>query len=81
MDFGRVEELRLSSIDFNLAPEPQWNHSVLQTNLRSTKIFLGLDKWGRKEWIGKLYPKGTKDANFLDEYVKHYNSVETLIIN
>ena len=30
----------------------------------------------RKEWIGKIYPKGTKDAQFLDEYVKHYNSIE-----
>jgi hypothetical protein len=25
---------------------------------------------GRKEWIGKIYPKGTKDAQFSDEYVK-----------
>ena len=28
----------------------------------------------RMDW--EIYPKGTKDANFLDEYVKHYNSVE-----
>jgi uncharacterized protein YecE (DUF72 family) len=31
---------------------------------------------GRKEWIGKLYPNGTKDAQFLDQYVKHYNAIE-----
>jgi uncharacterized protein YecE (DUF72 family) len=37
---------------------------------------VGCAKWGRKEWIGKLYPKGTKEASFLDHYLQHYNSIE-----
>jgi uncharacterized protein YecE (DUF72 family) len=40
------------------------------------KIYIGCAKWGRKEWIGKIYPKGTKDSDFLQQYVKHYNSIE-----
>jgi len=43
---------------------------------KDPKVYIGCAKWGRKEWIGKIYPKGTKDARFLDEYVKHYNSIE-----
>ncbi|WP_317169561.1 DUF72 domain-containing protein [Mucilaginibacter humi] len=37
---------------------------------------MGCAKWGRKEWVGQIYPPKTKDANFLDEYVKHFDSIE-----
>ena len=31
---------------------------------------------GRKEWIGKIYPPKTKEKDFLEHYVKHYNCIE-----
>jgi uncharacterized protein YecE (DUF72 family) len=37
---------------------------------------VGCAKWGRKEWIGQIYPPKTKEANFLDEYVKHFDCIE-----
>jgi len=77
MDFGRVPENELSKIDFSLPPEPAMNKLVLKgKKTKNPGVYIGCAKWGRKEWIGKIYPKGTKEANFLDEYVKHYNSIE-----
>lgn len=77
MEFGRVPENELKTIDFQLRAEPAMNATVLNgKKVKKPGVYLGCAKWGRKEWIGKIYPKGTKEANFLDEYVKHYNSIE-----
>src|SRR5689334_14569127 len=76
MDFGRVEYSELDHINFKLPKEPYSNSKVLKGKTNRCKFYVGLSKWGRKEWIGKLYPKGTKEANFLEEYVKHYNCIE-----
>jgi uncharacterized protein YecE (DUF72 family) len=37
---------------------------------------VGCAKWGRKEWIGKIYAKGTSEKDFLKLYVDHFNSIE-----
>lgn len=77
MDFGRVPENELNTVNFKLPEEPAWNGDILKGKPeKNPKVYIGCAKWGRKEWIGKIYPKGTKDAQFLDEYVKHYNSIE-----
>lgn len=77
MDFGRVPDNELESVNFKLPAEPEFNKTVLKGKpAKNLKVYVGCAKWGRKEWIGKIYPKGTKEANFLDEYVKHYNSIE-----
>jgi uncharacterized protein YecE (DUF72 family) len=76
MEFGRVTENELKSIDFSLPAEPAANKSVLNKSSQKPLVYLGCAKWGRKEWIGKIYPKGTKDVQFLDHYVQHYNSIE-----
>lgn len=75
MDFGRVDDI--NQVDFSLPQQPAFNKKVLKGKAAPhPKVYLGCAKWGRKEWIGKIYPKGTKESNFLDEYVKHYNSIE-----
>lgn len=77
MDFGRVPEKEVEEIDFSLPAEPAWNKKILPgTKEEKPQVYLGCAKWGRKEWLGKIYPKGTKDAQFLDHYVHHYNSIE-----
>jgi uncharacterized protein YecE (DUF72 family) len=76
MEFGRVKEDELNKIDFSLQQEPAANKLVLKKSKNKPLVYFGCAKWGRKEWIGKIYPKGTKDAQFLDQYVKHYNSIE-----
>lgn len=77
MDFGRVEYSELSHINFKLPKEPYSNSNILKGRpVRSPKFYVGLSKWGRKEWIGKMYPKGTKESEFQKEYQKHFNAIE-----
>jgi len=77
MDFGRVPEKELGTVDFALPLEPGWNKTILKGKpTKKPLVYLGCAKWGRKEWIGKIYPKGTREAAFLDHYVNHYNSIE-----
>jgi uncharacterized protein YecE (DUF72 family) len=77
MDFGRIPETALDAIDFSLPAEPLFNHQILKGKKAThPKIYIGCAKWGRTEWLGKIYPPKTKEKDFLDHYIKHYNSIE-----
>jgi len=77
MEFGRVPLADLNNIDFSLPPDPLFNKEILKGKPASKpKVYVGCAKWGRVEWVGKIYPLKTKEKNFLDQYVKHFNSVE-----
>lgn len=77
MKFGGVPEQELNSIDFSLPKEPAENKAVLGgKKFKNSKVYLGCAKWGRTEWVGKIYPPKTKEKDFLDHYVRHYNSIE-----
>lgn len=77
MEFGRVTKEELDSIDFSLPAEPAYNTSVLKGKpVKNPKVYLGCAKWGREEWVGKIYPLKTKEKDFLQHYVNHYNSIE-----
>jgi uncharacterized protein YecE (DUF72 family) len=78
MEFGRVTPGELMEVDFTLPPDPELTIKTLASakNARPLQVHVGCAKWGRKEWLGKIYPPKTKDANFLDEYVKHFDSIE-----
>lgn len=77
MEFGRVPEIELNTIDFTLPEDPVFNKKVLKGEpAKDPKVYLGCAKWGRQEWVGKIYPPKTKEKDFLDHYVQHYNSIE-----
>lgn len=77
MEFGRVTEAELDSVDFSLLKEPAGNKKVLKGKpAKNAKVYLGCAKWGRTEWVGKIYPPKTKEKDFLQHYVNHYNSIE-----
>jgi len=77
MDFGRVPVDELDYIDFSLVAEPVFNKSILKGRpAKDPKVYIGCAKWGRTEWLGKIYPPKTKEKDFLDHYVQHYNSIE-----
>ncbi len=78
MEFGRVASHELAEIDFSLPSNPELTISTLKSakNNQPLQVHVGCAKWGRKEWVGKIYPPKTKDANFLDEYVKHFDCIE-----
>lgn len=77
MEFGRVPEAELNNIDFSLPTELAFNKGVLLGKKnKNTKVYVGCAKWGRPEWVGKIYPLKTKEKDFLQHYVQHYNCIE-----
>lgn len=78
MEFGKVEPHLVNSVDFCFVPDSELTKSVLKAakSDRQLQVHVGCAKWGRKEWVGQIYPLKTKEANFLTEYVKHFNSIE-----
>ncbi|MEO6849496.1 MAG: DUF72 domain-containing protein [Mucilaginibacter sp.] len=78
MEFGRVPHEELASIDFTLPCDPELTIKTLKAakGKGDLQVHVGCAKWGRKEWLGKIYPLKTKEANFLDEYVQHFDCIE-----
>jgi len=78
MEFGRVTPEELALADFTLPPDTALTIETLKTakNGNPLRVHVGCAKWGRKEWVGQIYPPKTKEANFLDEYVKHFDCIE-----
>lgn len=77
MEFGKVSPAEVSAIDFTLPPDgEQTKLSLAHQQVAKPGFYVGCAKWGRKEWKELIYPKKTKEADFLAEYVKHFNSIE-----
>lgn len=49
---------------------------VLAATEGSVNIYVGCTQWRNKNWIGKVYPKGTKETDLLAHYGKQFNSIE-----
>jgi len=78
MKFGKLSPKELESVDLKLPEDHHQTTEVLaqKGSKGKSKVYVGCAKWGRKEWVNLIYPKGTKDKNFLDEYVKNFNGIE-----
>ena len=78
MDFGRLETSQLDSINFKLPADAKRTTRILSKSKKPKNpvVYVGCAKWGRKDWIGKIYPKGTKDKDFLEQYAKQFNCIE-----
>lgn len=77
MEFGRVSDMELDKVDFSLPGEPLFNKQVLKGKpAKNPSVYIGCAKWGRTEWVGKIYPLKTKEKDFLQHYVQHYNCIE-----
>ena len=77
MDFGLVPPQELNAINFALPAEHKENKKILSgKRIKDPKLYIGCAKWGIPEWIGKIYPPGAREKNFLDHYVRLYNCVE-----
>ncbi len=77
MDFGRAEDL--DSVDFTLPEDHPDTLRILQEfkpKRNEPKVYVGCAKWGRKEWVGKIYPEKTAEKDYLKHYAKNYNCIE-----
>ncbi len=78
MDFGKVPLQELPDIDFNLPPDPAFTLETLKQNhaKKKLKVYVGCAKWGRKEWVGQIFPAKTKEKDFLTAYANQFDCVE-----
>jgi uncharacterized protein YecE (DUF72 family) len=76
MEFGALPTRQLNKVDFKLPADPAMNKPILAKGKSLGKIFLGCAKWGRTEWVGKIYPEGAREKDFLQYYGQHYDSIE-----
>ncbi|WP_316809876.1 DUF72 domain-containing protein [Pedobacter heparinus] len=78
MDFGKVAASALAGVDFTLPEDGKQTAETLKglKPVAAPDFYIGCAKWGRKEWVNMIYPPKTKEADFLDQYVKHFNSIE-----
>jgi uncharacterized protein YecE (DUF72 family) len=74
MKFGAADGSHLQAHDFFLPAVKQTVLSGLPA--LHPKIYIGLPHWGKKEWVGKLYPAKTREKEFLNLYAAHFNSIE-----
>jgi len=78
MDFGRVENIE--TVDFTLPPDHADTAAILAAGKSKRKdepkVYVGCAKWGRKEWVGKIYPEKTAEKDYLKHYAKNYNCIE-----
>jgi uncharacterized protein YecE (DUF72 family) len=77
MLFGEPKPSALKNVKFQLPKDAATSKTVLASgNTDAPKVYLGCAKWGRPEWVGKIYPKGAKEKDFLKYYGQHYGSLE-----
>lgn len=76
MKYGKVFPNELDGIDLSLPPDHIDTSRTLSGKRTDLKVHVGCAKWGIKEWVGQIYPTGTKDKAFLDHYVKNFNGIE-----
>lgn len=78
MEFGRLETEGLEQVDFKLPPDHEGTGKILARSKKknAAEIFVGCAKWGRKDWVGTIYPEKTKEADFLEHYSRHFNCIE-----
>ena len=78
MDLGKVPREEIPTIDFSLPADGAQTLVTLTESKRiaNPQFYVGCAKWGRDEWIGQIYPTGTKAKDFLNQYVKQFNAIE-----
>ncbi len=78
MEFGKVQPHEIPLIDFGLPPDPDFNQAILKNNpaLQKLKVYVGCVTWGSKNWVGEVYPPGTKEAQFWEAYARQFNCME-----
>jgi uncharacterized protein YecE (DUF72 family) len=77
MKFGKLEDI--SQVDFTLPSDPAGNRKVLSALPERSEragCYIGCTGWSMPEWIGKVYPKGTKSKDFLKYYSQQFNTIE-----
>ncbi len=76
MDFGKLTSV--DQVNFALQEEPRQNRAVLGSiHQKGNKtIYLGPTGYNMKPWVGKWYPTGAKDKDYLKHFGVQFNTIE-----
>lgn len=77
MDFGKLNNIK--NVNFSLPPDTSETGRVLRgipTREGLMRVYIGCTGWSMKEWVGWVYPKGTKAQDYLHFYSRQFNTIE-----
>ena len=77
MEFGKL--YNIENIDFTLPPTPLETANILRGGYKPEilpTVYIGCTGWSMKEWVGRVYPKGTKAQDYLLQYSRQFNTIE-----
>ena len=77
MKFGKLPSIE--NVDFTLPTPPKETEQVLHAippTTQKPKAYIGCTGWSMKEWVGRVYPTGTKAADYLKYYANQFNTIE-----
>lgn len=76
MKFGRLDDI--TAADLSLPNDHPDNSGFLKKLPGASRqnIYCGGTKWGRKEWIGTLFPADAKEKDLLQHYGNMFNTIE-----
>jgi len=76
MKFGKLASV--GEVDFSLPSDPSFNKSILAETKSDAPVrcYIGCTGWSMKEWVGSVYPRGTRSSDFLRAYAEQFNTIE-----
>lgn len=76
MEFGKLPDI--SKVDFTLPGDAPGTATTLRKydNSEKFRVYIGGTGWSMKEWVGSIYPAGTKAADYLRAYGLQFNTIE-----
>lgn len=77
MKFGRIANF--ATVDYTLPPDASATTQVLAklpARMTLPELYVGCTGWSMKEWLGHVYPKGTKTPDYLKYYAQQFNTIE-----
>lgn len=79
MKFGRLEEDALSRVAWTLPPDSPATQALLvrlPCRVNAPSIYIGGSVWSDRNFVGKVYPRGTPVKDYLKAYCRRFNTVE-----
>lgn len=77
MKFGKLPDI--SGVDFSLPPDAARTGPLLAglpEREEPPLLYIGCTGWSMKEWVGRVYPPGTKARDYLRAYSRQFNTIE-----
>jgi uncharacterized protein YecE (DUF72 family) len=77
MKFGTLPDDQLSSVSFQLPPDPAFNITVLSgARVAQPRLYVGSGNWGHTSWVGKVYPPKTPVSAYRTLFPRHFGAME-----